>query len=104
LDLANTGEILVQFGAIPRAQAGLQAAGVLLHDIEDALLVAQAALTTLRRLVRVAVAEQPLEDRARVYLMGHRHRLRAPGDIGGVGAAIAAVTVARLRAAFAAEF
>ena len=52
----------------------------------------------------LAVAEEPLEDRARIVLNGQRRRLAAPGDGVGVGAAITAVAIAGELVRFDAEF
>ena len=61
------------------------------HRVEDAAVLLRCAPRRDRRVGGAAVAEQPLEHRARVVLHRQRRRRAAPGDRVGVGAAVAGV-------------
>ena len=49
---------------------------------------------------RAGGRKEPVEDQPGIDLLGHRHIGRTPGDIRGIGTAIAGVAIARLRSAF----
>ena len=85
LDVANRVEVLDQLGAIARAERALQRRRLLDHRVEDALVLLDASAPRLR-IRAAAVAEQPLEHRARVVLRRQRRVRAAPGDRVGVGA------------------
>ncbi len=103
LDLAYAGEVLVQFALVVGAEAALQLTGILHHRVQDAMAIDAAAFDTLFRIAGVAVGEEALEDEARIQLFGDGRGFSAPRDIGGVGAGVAAVAVAGLSAALAAD-
>ena len=94
LDLAHRVEILTDLDAIARAQLAPQPRHVGGHPVEDA-----AALLELRAspLGAAAVAEQPLEDDARIGLGRQRRRRRRPRQVVLIGAGVAVVAVADLR-------
>ena len=98
--LADRAEILVELALVLGAEPGVQIVGVFEHEVEHALfeLLALGAL-----LGGAAHGKQPLEDQLGVDFLGLGRALGAPGDVGRVGAAIARVAVAGLRAAIAAQ-
>ena len=74
-DLANGVEIVADDDAVLHAEAGLQALRLPLHAIEDAAGFGQDLGAFL---IGVALAEELLEDRARVAFLRQRLRRRAP--------------------------
>ena len=97
LDLADAGQVLVQLAAVGRRRGLAEPAGVLADEVEDALVVLS------RRGLRPRVdspspwdAEEPIEDQARIDLLGDRRRLATPGEVGLIGAAVAGVADSRL--------
>src|SRR5207247_10557286 len=57
----------------------------------------------LLRFVARPAGEEPLEDRPRIDLLGHRGRFGSPGDVRRIGAGIAAVAGAGLLPRLAAQ-
>src|ERR1035441_8260225 len=103
LDFADGGEILVEFAPVGRPKVRFQLAGILGNEVEDAAPVFRLA-RTFRRRHRLARAEQPLKQRARVQSRRQGLRPAAPGEIVGVGAGIAGIAVTRLAGVIHAEF
>ena len=102
-DGANRVEVLVDLVLIGTAELTAKIACVREHAIENAM-----AVDGLLGLVAigehlVGITEEALEHLSRVDLFGHRHRRRAPGDVGRVGAAVPGVAVPRLGASLASE-
>src|SRR5690348_2127947 len=78
LDLADAGEVFFELALIGAAEPVFEVARVLAHEVEDAVLVALAAL---RLVVALAgSAEQALEDEARIDFLGDRRGFIAPGE------------------------
>ena len=67
-------EVFVELAAIVRAEVGGQLRGALVDQIEDAAAIQQAPRADFGRQARVDVAEQPLEDEARIGFRRHRRR------------------------------
>jgi len=75
-------QIFVDLLTIRAPELGLQLAGVLGHEVEDALAVPLTLPSGIERLARAKlIGEQPLERQAGVNLLGHRRVLRPPGDV-----------------------
>ena len=92
-DVAHRVEVRPHLAPVARAELALQPRDVLAHRVEDAPLRRPARLPR-RRIGAVVVAEQALEDGARVVL--HRQRRRPAGPRDGVGErATEAAAVAR---------
>ena len=89
LDVTDRVEIRADFRAVTWTETALQPRHVLTNGIENAALLAHTRLPRLR-IRRLVVAEQPLEDRARIVF--HRQRCRGvpPRDRVGECAAEAA--------------
>ena len=90
LDAADGLEVLVELPAVVGGEARLEMADLPLHRVEDAPLLLDAAATRLG--ARVAhVAEQALEDDARVGLARHRRRAVGPRvvEVGATEAPVA---------------
>ena len=95
LDLTNRGEVLVELPLIGRSEAPAQPA------VSSVTKSSRLRRSTWRRARASgaelgAVAEQPLEQRARIEHRRQRLRLVPPRQIVGVGARIAGVAVAGL--------
>ncbi len=93
LDVANRVHVIAELAAIARAEARLEMRDFLPHRIENAAVFLNAC-DARPRVGALAVAEQPLEHRARIDFHRHRRGRRTPRNRVGVGAAIARVAVA----------
>ena len=91
LDLAHGVEILADAHAIGGAEPALQPGDVVANPVEQAGAFAQRHPPIGRA---AAVAEQPLEDDARMCLRGQRRRRRRPREIVLVDARVAVVALA----------
>ena len=119
LECAHRVEVFIQFALVGATDVAAQGLGVAQYQIEHALvesLLATSCATAAGELAgvdfRAALllrfdvllgAEQPLEDRLGVDLLGHRGVRGAPRDIRRVSAGVARVAVARLAALFDAD-
>src|ERR1700682_4726042 len=92
LDVANGVQVLGQLAAIGCAQPAFQPADVRGHVIENDGLLVQASQPG-RRVGAVGVAEEALEDRARVHFHGIGRGGAAPGNGGGIGATVTGIAV-----------
>src|SRR5262245_37406842 len=92
----------MELAPVGRAELALQLLRVFTHEVQNALLIKLAFGLTESRVG--LVAEQALEDRARVDFGRQRRSGRAPGQTVRVSAAITRIAIARLFAVFAAEF
>ena len=91
LDLTHGVDVVGDLRAIAGPSALLQPRQIRHHRVEDAAVLARLR-QPLRR--RAAVAEQPLEDDARIVLGRQRRRRRAPRQRVQVGAAVAVLALA----------
>src|SRR6185437_14474899 len=98
LHLAHRIQIVVDHRLVRGAERALQVRGVVLDQVEDALALVD-DLVTLRRIV--ALAEQAIENLARVVL--HRQRLRGSAERNGPGVTATEARVAGAAAAFTGE-
>ncbi len=103
LDVADSGQVLVQLLLVPAGEAALHGAGVGHHEVEHAAPVHHLALGIAGALAVRAGAEEALEGEAGVGLRGHRGRRGLPGDVVLVGARVARVAVGGLPARVAAQ-
>ena len=90
LGVANRFQIFLKLGTIGGAEAALEPEDPFGHRVQDVAILLEPRLTR-RRIGRAAIAEQALEDHARVVLHRQRRRRTSPGDRAGVGAAVAAI-------------
>src|SRR5262249_11652108 len=93
LDVADGVGVFVEFCAVAGTEIAVEPRQAAVHVIEDA------PLSLEHRQPRcgvgaIDVAEESLENRARIVLDWQRRGLAAPRDGVGVGAAIAAVAIA----------
>ena len=95
--------VFVELALIGGAELLTQVTGVRGDKIQNALVVAPAPAPVLSRFALDLVREEPLENQPGVGLLGHRHRLRTPGNARLVSTAIARVAVAGRAAAFTAD-
>ena len=103
LDLADRGEVLVELALVGGSEVGLQLLRVVGDEIENAAAVLFFCGARFRA-QRGAVAEQPLEQRARIENRRQRLRLAAPGQIVGVRAGVSGIAIAGLARVFEADF
>ena len=101
-DVADRFQVLGQLAAVGCAQPAFQPVNIPRHIIQNAALLIQAGQAG-GRVGAVAVAKQPLEDRARADLHGVGSGGAAPGDGIGVGATITGIAIAGQRGRFEAD-
>jgi hypothetical protein len=77
LDLADAGEVFVQFAAVAGAQFRAELDGILGREIQDALVIALTA-QAFGPIFGDRTSEQALEDQAGIDFLGRRRRLAAP--------------------------
>ncbi len=102
-DIANAFQVLVELALVARAEAGLQARDVAADEIEDAAILLH-ALDARGGIGGFAIAEEALEDGARIDLHRIRRGGSAPGNGVGVGAAITGIAAAGEVGLFEADF
>ncbi len=102
-DFADAVEVFVELAAVGRAEAVAEATSVFANVVEDGLAVS-AALGGGVGVGWIDVAEEAVENEAGVDFLGEGSGFGAPGNVGGIGAAIAGVAVAGLGGGVAAEF
>ena len=96
-DLADAGEVLVEFCPVVLAQGLLQPLGVGSDQVQDAL---ADAVATLADLGIFFGPEQSPEDRPRADFLGDGGGGGFPRDVGRVGTTVAGITVAGVAATF----
>jgi hypothetical protein len=92
LDLANRVDVVPDFRAVGRAKRRQQAAQFFRDGIENAPVLARLPEPLGRR---ASIAEQALENHARVVLDGHRRGRRAPRQRVQIDAAVPVVAASR---------
>src|SRR5207244_2277733 len=87
LDIAHSVEVLIHLCAITRSEPGQQPIDLLIYEIQNAAVLANArqAFSGVRA---VAVAEEPLEDSAWTVLHRQRSGGSAPTERVGIGTTV----------------
>src|SRR5262245_10161558 len=94
LDLADAGEVLVHAAAVGRAEAGLEARGILARMVENTLAIEGATCTDIGGQARVDGTEEALEYGSRIDFDGQWRVGILPREAVRVGAARPSVAVA----------
>ena len=104
LDVADGGEVLVEFLFVGGAELALEGLGVFEDEVEDALVVEFALGAGGVFFGAVAAGEEALEGELGVALGGEGRGFAFPGQVELIGTGIAAVAVAGAAGFVAAEF
>ena len=103
LHVAHGAHVFVELVLIVAAKAAVQPLRIVEHEVEDARTPSLPPCPDLRRLVGVAAGEQPVEGQLGIDLRRHGRRCRPPGNVEGVGAAVAGIALAGELAAIGAQ-
>ncbi len=102
-DFANRRKILIELAAVGRTQAAFEVLCILGDEIENAAPVAGPSGALLGS-QRCSIAEQALEERARIEHWRQRLRLALPCQVVGVGAGVSRIAITGLTRVLDSDF
>ena len=102
-DITNSTEIFIQFAPIFESQFSFETFGIFENEIDDAGAASKPLETSCSRLSFLTLQEHSFKDPTWVSFVWNWSVGTLPGNIGGIGARVSGITIARLPSALGSQ-